>query len=233
MVSSDIVTRSNVGMELNLVMLGPPGAGKGTQAIRLARRWAIPHISTGAILRDAVKADTSLGREVKAVLESGGLVNDDLVSRIVFERLEQADATPGFLLDGFPRTVPQAEALDGFMQARGPLIVLEIVLSESEVLRRLPARMVCGECGTNSQDDSDVESCHDCGGPLRPRVDDAEQVVRTRIDVYRKQTAPLIEYYRHRQKFRQVDGHRLVDDVTFEIVRVIEEAREVVDELTP
>jgi adenylate kinase len=214
---------SAVAMGLNLVMLGPPGAGKGTQALRLARAWAIPHISTGAILREAVKAGTPLGLEVKAILESGGLVDDALVSRIVFERLDCADAAGGFLLDGFPRTVPQAEGLDTYIGSRSPLVVLEIVLSDSEVLRRLAARMVCSECSANSQDDSEEAACHDCGGRLVPRADDKEQVVRNRLEVYHRQTAPLVDYYRSRPTFCRVEGHRLVDDVTRDIFRALHE----------
>lgn len=205
------------------MILGPPGAGKGTQAVRLARRWHIPHISTGAILREAIKEGTPLGLQVKAILDSGGLVDDALITRIVCERLEKPDASSGFLLDGYPRTVPQARALDTFMDGRGPLVVAEIVLDDAEVLRRLAARMVCSECGRNSQDDRAVASCHDCGGRLVPRTDDAEEVVRKRLEVYHQQTAPLVEYYEARPTFRRVDGDRLVDDVTEALVRAIEE----------
>src|SRR5581483_6677821 len=137
-------------MELNLVMLGPPGAGKGTQARQLRRRWNIPHISTGAMLRDAVQAGTALGREVAAIMESGGLISDEVITRVVAERLAQPDTATGFLLDGFPRTIHQAEALDRLVAGRAPLIVVDIVLSEAEVVRRLASRMVCAECGTNA-----------------------------------------------------------------------------------
>jgi adenylate kinase len=219
-------------MALNLVMLGPPGAGKGTQAVRLARRWSIPHISTGAMLREAVKAGTPLGREVQAVLEGGRLVDDGLMTRLVFERLARPDAAGGFLLDGFPRTVAQAEALDGRV-GRDALVVLEIVLSDQEVLRRLAARMVCAECGANSQSDRDDVPCHDCGGPLVPRADDKEQVVRTRLEVYHAQTAPLVDYYRARPTFRQVDGHQFVDDVTAAVVEAVERASGVRPPATP
>lgn len=201
-------------------MLGPPGAGKGTQATRLARLWAIPHISTGAMLRDAVKAATPLGLEVKAIIEAGGLIDDDTITRLVFERLAQPDVANGFLLDGYPRTVPQAEALDDFIGGR-PLVIIEIVLSEEDVLHRLASRLVCSECGVNAQDDADEARCHNCGGRLVPRADDRESVVRNRLEVYRRQTAPLVAFYQDRPTFCRVDGARFVDDVTTNIVAAV------------
>lgn len=214
-------------MALNLVLLGPPGAGKGTQAARLTRAWGIPHVSTGTMLREAVKSDSSLGRQVKAIIESGGLIDDALITEVVRQRLASPDVANGFLLDGFPRTVPQAEALDRFSTLQGPLVIVEIVLSEAEVLRRLAARMICAECGTNAQDDVEVEfaTCHDCGGALVPRADDAEQVVRNRLDVYRRQTVPLVEYYGGRKTFCRVDGAQLVDHVTEAILKAVEAVR--------
>ena len=214
-------------------MLGPPGAGKGTQATRLARLWAIPHISTGAMLRDAVKAATPLGLEIKSIIEAGGLIDDDLITQLVFDRLQQPDAAGGFLLDGFPRTVPQARALDGFMGGR-PLIIVEIVLSETEVLHRLASRLVCSECGVNAQDDApdaaaddaDEARCHNCGGRLVPRADDRQAVVRHRLEVYRRQTAPLVEFYERRPAFCRVDGAHLVDQVTSDIVAAVTSARQ-------
>src|SRR4029077_3271896 len=172
-------------MELNLVMLGPPGAGKGTQARQLRRRWNIPHISTGAMLREAVQAGTPLGREVAAIMETGGLIDDEGITRVVTERLAQPDTKRGFLLDGFPRTIPQARALDEIVTRRAPLIIIEIVLSQAEVIRRLASRMVCASCATNATGEG--EACHDCGGPLAPRADDREQVVINRLEVYRNQ----------------------------------------------
>jgi adenylate kinase len=210
-------------MELNLVMLGPPGAGKGTQARQLRRKWNIPHISTGAMLRDAVAAGTPLGREVAVIMENGGLIGDDVITRVVTERLAQQDTKVGFLLDGFPRTIPQAESLDGVIAARSPLIVVDIVLSEAEVIRRLASRMVCAECGANAVGEG--TNCHDCGGPLVPRADDREQVVVNRLKVYREQTEPLVRYYGKRPTYCRIDGARLPDDVTTDIIAAVEKHR--------
>ena len=207
-------------MELNLVMLGPPGAGKGTQARQLRRRWDIPHISTGAMLREAVQAGTPLGCEVAAIMETGGLIDDEVITRVVTERLAQPDTKRGFLLDGFPRTIPQARALDEIVAGRAPLIIIEMVLSQAEVIRRLASRMVCAECGTNATGEG--EACHDCGGPLVPRADDREQVVINRLEVYRNQTEPLVKYYGERPTYCRIDGARLPDDVTADIITSVE-----------
>ena len=209
-------------MELNVVMLGPPGAGKGTQARQLRRRWGIPHISTGAMLREAVQADSPLGRQVAIIMEGGGLIDDRAITEVVRERLRQPDTRNGFLLDGFPRTVPQAEALDALIEGRAPLIIVEVVLTEAEVVRRLASRLVCEECGTNAQDAGEGATCHDCGGRLVPRADDREQVVLNRLEVYRKQTAPLVDYYTGRPTFLQIDGAQLPDDVTGDIIKAVE-----------
>src|SRR5258705_9040764 len=137
-------------MALNLLMLGPPGAGKGTQAARFARARGIPKISTGDMLREAVKAGTEIGRRAEAIMKGGGLVNDEVMIGIVRERLDRPDARAGFILDGFPRTVAQAQALDGLMNGRAPLIVVDIVVPENELVRRLGARLVCSTCGSNA-----------------------------------------------------------------------------------
>jgi adenylate kinase len=209
-------------MELNMVMLGPPGAGKGTQARQLRKRWNIPHISTGAMLREAVQAGTPLGREVGMIMESGGLIDDDVITKVVNERLRQQDTRTGFLLDGFPRTIPQAQSLDELVSRRAPLVIVEIVLTEAEVVRRLASRMVCAECGTNAQDTGEGATCHDCGGPLVPRADDREQVVLNRLEVYWKQTAPLVMYYGERPTYCRIDGAQLPDDVTTDIIAAVE-----------
>src|SRR5207249_2598765 len=137
-------------MALNLIMLGPPGAGKGTQAERFAKVRGIPKVSTGDILRDAVHAGTEIGGLVKSTMDRGELVGDDLMTGIVRERLEKPDACNGFVLDGFPRTVAQAASLDGIVDGRGPLVVVDIVVPEAELVRRLSVRMICADCGSNA-----------------------------------------------------------------------------------
>lgn len=193
-----------------MLMLGPPGAGKGTQAERFAREYGIPKISTGDILREAVQSGTELGRRVKAVMDRGELVSDDLITGIVRERLGRADVVDGFVLDGFPRTVPQAQALDGIMAGRDPLVVVVIEVPDEELVKRVQARRVCKECGTNvsafGSNPSAVSRCEKCGGELVTRSDDTEAVVRDRLRVYWRDTQPMIEYYSERPTFRAIDG---------------------------
>jgi len=206
-------------MELNLVLLGPPGAGKGTQATHLQRVWGIPHISTGAMLRDAVHRQTPLGQEVEGIMASGGLIDDRLITAIVRERLRETDCRNGFLLDGFPRTVPQARALDRLIVGRAPLVILEVACPDDDILRRLASRVVCSECGKNAEAEGEFATCHDCGGPLVQRKDDEERVVRNRLAVYRAQTAPLVDYYQKRPTYCRVDGAQLFDAVSRDIVK--------------
>lgn len=197
-------------MALNVVMLGPPGAGKGTQAERFAQEQRIPKISTGDILREAVQSGSDLGQAVRAVMDRGELVSDDLITGIVRERLAQDDVTPGFVLDGFPRTVPQARALDGLMAGRDPIIVVEIRVPDEELVRRVQGRRVCRNCGANASafvgDPTRMSRCGKCGGELVMRSDDTESVVRERLRVYWKNTRPMIDYYTGRPSFRTIDG---------------------------
>jgi adenylate kinase len=194
-------------MALNLIMLGPPGAGKGTQAERFAKGRGIPKISTGDILREAVKAGTPLGVQAKAIMDRGELVGDDVMIGIVRERLGRADALPGFILDGFPRTVAQAAALDAIMAGRDPLIVIDIAVPEDDLVRRLASRRICESCGLNAEGEAAAKgTCQRCGGRLKQRADDTEAVVRERLRVYHRNTAPLIDYYRARPTYRSIDG---------------------------
>jgi len=195
---------------LNLVMLGPPGAGKGTQAERFAHRYGVPKISTGDILREAVAAETELGVAAKQVMDAGRLVGDDIMIGIVAERLSRKDAAAGFVLDGFPRTVRQAEALDAMPDAQ-PLIVVDIVVPEATLVQRLATRRTCARCGYSALPAADA--CPKCGGELVVRVDDSAGVVRERLRVYHEQTAPIVEFYRGRPTFAAIDGTGTPDDV--------------------
>ena len=198
---------------LNIIMLGPPGAGKGTQAERLARRQGVPKISTGDILREAVQSGTELGLIAKVTMDSGNLVSDDVMIGIVRERLGRDDAVKGFVLDGFPRTVVQATALDGMMEGRAPLVVLDIVVPEDVLVRRLAARRICGKCGVNALVEW-TTTCEKCGGALVMRVDDSEGIVRERLKVFLRQSAPLVDYYSTRATFRSVNGNQPPDVVS-------------------
>jgi len=213
----------NNGAALNVVMLGPPGAGKGTQAERFARRHGVPKISTGDILREAVAAATELGRVARETMETGNLVGDDVMIGIVEERLGRADAARGFVLDGFPRTVVQASALDRMMNARGKLVVVEIVVPEDVLVRRLAARRICSVCGANAPVEW-TTTCGKCGGALVQRTDDGDGIVRERLKVYHRQTKPLVDYYSGRPTFRTVDGNRPPDVVMSALDKAICEA---------
>jgi adenylate kinase len=211
-------------MALNLLMLGPPGAGKGTQAERFARTRGIPKISTGDILRDAGHAGTEIGRRAKVIMDRGELVHDEVMIAIVRERLERDDTAGGFVLDGFPRTVAQATALDAIMAARDPLIIVDIVVPEAELVRRLGTRMICENCGANAPIGDGTTACMRCGGRMVQRADDNQAVVIERLKVYHRQSEPLVEYYRVRPTFRQIDGAQPPDKVAADLVAAIESA---------
>ena len=210
-------------MALNVVMLGPPGAGKGTQADWFARACGIPKISTGDILREAVQAGTDLGRRARAIMERGELVSDDVMIGIVRERLARPDAARGFVLDGFPRTVAQAQALDALMAGHDPLVVVDLAVAVEDLVRRLTSRRVCGRCGANAASQADTE-CGRCGGALVQRADDREDVVRERLRVYARDTKPLLDFYGGRPTFRSVDGGQSPDAVASALADAIESA---------
>jgi len=207
---------------LNVIMLGPPGAGKGTQAERFAQKHGLPRISTGDMLRDGINQRLPLALQAKDKMDRGELVDDETMVGIVRERLSRPDTKKGFVLDGFPRTRFQGQALDEIMAERedGQLVVVDIVVPEEELVRRLAARRICSKCGTNA--DSGVSVCQQCGGTLVPRSDDDERVVRERLKVYTQQSKPLVEFYRDRPTFRVVDGAQQPDRVFQQIEAAIQ-----------
>jgi adenylate kinase len=198
------------------VLLGPPGSGKGTQAARIASQLSVPHISTGDILRSAVKAGTPLGKQVAGIMSSGGLVGDALISDLVRERLAQPDTAEGFILDGYPRTAAQAEALDT-MRSPDSLVVMLIDVPADAIVRRMSSRRVCDSCALTQSVAHDAvgeEHCPYCGGDLIVRPDDHPETVRRRLETYAETASPVVDYYRTRGGFGEVNGLQHADRVT-------------------
>jgi adenylate kinase len=212
---------------MNIALLGPPGAGKGTQAIRISHRFGLPHISTGDMFRRAVADKTELGLEAKGYMNRGELVPDEVVIGIVKQRLDEPDCAKGFLLDGFPRNVAQAEALEAALAGNNKEIdkVLNIEVGQEELIRRLTGRRTCRACGKVYHlifSPPRAETvCDVCGGELWQREDDAEDTVRNRLEVYRRETAPLIEYYAPRGRLVSIDGEQPVDKVFGDIEKIL------------
>lgn len=212
-----------------VVLLGPPGAGKGTQAARVSETYDIPHIATGDIFRTNVKDDTELGRKAKEYMDAGELVPDDVVVGMVRDRLKEDDAADGFVLDGFPRTVPQAQALEETLaDMERPLdCVLRFSVGEDEIVERITGRRTCPECGAVYHVDASPPEqegiCDRCGSELVQREDDREEVVRNRLEVYHRQTEPLEFFYWQRGLLRDVDAVGEVDDVTKRALDVLGE----------
>ena len=213
-------------MGLNVIMMGPPGAGKGTQAGRFAHERGLIKVSTGDILREAIKEKNPTALAAKARMDRGDLVDDAMIIAIVEERLGRPDADPGFVLDGFPRTVAQAQALDEIVERleNGPLIIVDVAVPEQELVRRLASRRICGVCGTNADALSSATSCKKCGGDLVQRTDDDQGVVRERLRVYQHATKPVLEYYRARPTFRVVNGAQAPERVARELDTMIDDA---------
>jgi adenylate kinase len=212
---------------MNIILLGPPGAGKGTQAKMLVEEYQIPQISTGDILRAAVKEGSPLGKEAKACMDKGELVPDSVVIGIVEERIQQPDCAKGYMLDGFPRTVPQAEALDGMLQNLSSQIdhVVSIEVANEELVGRLTGRRTCRDCGAGFHvmfDPPEKEGvCDKCGGELYQRDDDNVETVTSRLEVYESQTLPLIEYYTVQGKIRSIDGVGDIKEIYGRVTQVL------------
>lgn len=213
---------------MNLILLGPPGAGKGTQAKMLTEKLNIPQISTGDILRSAVKDRTPMGIRAKEFMDSGSLVPDEVVVGIVKERLHNADCAAGFILDGFPRTVVQANALKAMLAMTGKRIehVISIDVDQEELLERITGRRTCRSCGEGYHISFKPEKvrgkCDECGGELFQREDDREETMRNRLEVYAQQTAPLISYYAEESLLRPVVGSGSMEDIQRTIVSIVE-----------
>ncbi|MEG0918626.1 MAG: adenylate kinase [Anaerovoracaceae bacterium] len=214
---------------MNLILLGPPGAGKGTQAVRIVEKFNVPHISTGDIFRKNIKEGTELGKRAKAYMDKGELVPDSLVIEIATDRLTEDDCKDGFLLDGFPRTVEQAVALDGFLGKIGKKIdhVLDIDVNDEELMVRLIGRRVCKGCGASyhvtNMPPKTEGVCDKCGAELIQRADDTESTVANRIEVYNKQTMPLLDYYDKVGNISHLDGTIGVENVFVEISKILGE----------
>jgi adenylate kinase len=213
---------------MRLILLGPPGAGKGTQSQRLVEKLGIPQLSTGDMLREAVSAGSEVGRKAKAVMDAGNLVSDDIVNAIVSERIDQPDAANGFILDGYPRTLVQADAVERMLAEKGLKLdcVVELEVDDNVLVERISGRYTCAKCGTGYHDTNKKPKvagvCDKCGSTeFKRRPDDNAETVRTRLEAYYKQTSPLIGYYYAKGKLRKVDGMADFEEVTAAIEKVL------------
>jgi adenylate kinase len=215
---------------MRLILLGPPGAGKGTQSQRLVDKLGVPQLSTGDMLREAVKAGTDVGLRAKAVMDAGNLVSDEIVNAIVSERIDQPDAVKGFILDGYPRTLVQADAVEQMLADKGLELdcVIELEVDDNVLVERISGRYSCAKCGTGYHDSNKKPHvagvCDKCGSTeFKRRPDDNAETVRTRLEAYYKQTSPLIGYYYAKGKLKKVDGMADMEDVTASIEKILSE----------
>jgi len=213
---------------MNLILLGPPGAGKGTQAKRLEKSHNLVQLSTGDMLREAKDSGSELGQKVKPIMDAGHLVPDDLMIQIIADRIGQPDCANGFILDGFPRTIPQAEALDDMLAEKGLKLnsVIEMKVNDEILVDRITGRYTCAKCGAGYHDTFQKPKvagvCDNCGGTeFKRRADDNEETVRTRLEAYHAQTAPILPYYGDKGVLKAVDGMAGIDQVTAEIENVL------------
>lgn len=204
-----------------IVLLGPPGAGKGTQAKTLAETLNVVHIASGDLLRDHQARGTDLGLQARSYMEKGELVPDDLVIRMILDRMSEESGRQGAVLDGFPRTLTQAEALEASLEGPGIDQVLYIAVPADELVRRLGGRVICRSCQRPYQQDSAPERCADCGGELYQRDDDRPEAVQNRIQVYEAQTFPLVEHYRSQGKLKELDGAQAIEAVTRDLLAAV------------
>ncbi len=213
---------------MRLILLGPPGAGKGTQAVRISERFGIPQLSTGAMLRAAVAAETPVGLDAKGIMARGDLVPDEVVVQIISDRIDEPDCKNGFILDGFPRTVAQAEALDGMLEEKGMTLdaVIEMKVDDAALTERITGRYTCGTCGQGYHDTFHKPAkpgiCDKCGGTeFKRRADDNAETVTSRLEAYHAQTAPILPYYADKGMLKSVDGMADMDEVTRQIEKVL------------
>jgi adenylate kinase len=220
---------NNFQSPLAVILLGPPGSGKGTQAKRLSQDYHIPHISTGDLFREHMKAETPIGQKARQFMQAGQLVPDEVVLGMAFERMAQPDCAKGYLLDGFPRTVPQAEQLSEHLYPQDHLLVLSLEVSDEEIVKRAEGRLVCRECGViyNRAISPPLHGnkCDKCGGQVYRRADDEPDVVRERLRVYHAQTQPLIQYYDRLGLLTTFDGSQRPEVVHAALKRYIDNNR--------
>ena len=213
---------------MNLILMGPPGAGKGTQSQRIEKSHGIVQLSTGDMLRVEVASGSDLGKEAKDVMESGGLVSDELIIAMISSRIDQDDCKKGFILDGIPRTTPQAEALDAMLTEKGLMIehVIEMKVDDEAMVKRITGRFTCTECGAGYHDEFQKPKkegvCDQCGGSeFTRRADDNAETVRARLQAYHEQTAPILSYYKEKGTVKSVEGMASIDEVTEQLNAVL------------